>query len=143
MAVAVKKITVWRTEVDNRTGALALLLEGLSAAKGRLDVVMGYRVPGQNERAVIEVWPVSGKKLSQAAAAAGLRPSETPTLLVQGDDRPGLGHAMAHALAGAGINMVFLVAQVIGRRYSALFGFESAADADRAAGLLRKARPGR
>jgi len=142
MAVAVKKITVWRTEVDNRTGALARLLEGLSAAKGRLDVVMGYRVPGQHERAVIEVWPVSGKKLSQAAGAAGLRPSETPTLLVQGDDRPGLGHAMAHALAGAGINMVFLVAQVIGRRYSALFGFESAADADRAAGLLRKARPG-
>jgi len=142
MAMVVKKITVWRTEVDNQTGALARLLEGLSAAKGSLDVVMGYRIPGQHERAVIEVWPVSGKKLSQAAGAAGLRPSETPTLLVQGDDRPGLGHAMARALAGAGINMVFLVAQVIGRRYSAIFGFESAADADRAAGLLRKARPG-
>jgi hypothetical protein len=140
MAVTVKKITVWRTEVDNRTGALARLLEGLTAARGSLDVVMGYRVPGQHERAVIEVWPVSGKKLSQAAGAAGLRPSETPTLLVQGYDRPGLGHAMARALAGAGINMVFLVAQVIGRRYSAVFGFESAADADRSVGLLKKAK---
>jgi hypothetical protein len=39
--------------------------------------------------------------------------------------------------------MVFLVAQVIGRRYSAIFGFESAADADRAAGLLRKVKPGK
>ena len=76
------------------------------------------------------------------AREAGLRPSETPTLLVHGDDRPGLGHAMARALADAGINVVFLVAQVIGRRYSAVFGFESAADADRAAGLLRKAKPG-
>jgi hypothetical protein len=143
MAVTVKKITVWRTEVDNRTGTLAQLLEALSAARGSLDVVMGYRIPGQHERAVIEVWPVSGKKMSQAAEAVGLRPSETPTLLVMGDDRPGLGHAMARALADAGINMVFLVAQVVGRRYSAVFGFESAADADRAVGLLKKAKPGK
>lgn len=143
MAVTVRKITVWRTEVDNRAGALAQVLEALSAARGKLDVVMGYRVPGQHERAVIEVWPVSGKKLSQAAEQVGLRPSETPTLLVLGDDRPGLGHAMARALADAGINMVFLVAQVVGRRYSAVFGFESATDAERAAGLLKKAKPGR
>jgi len=143
MAITVRKITVWRTEVDNRAGALAQLLEALTAARGSLDVVMGYRVPGQHERAVIEVWPVSGKKLSQAAESVGLRPSETPTLLVLGDDRPGLGHAMARALADAGINLVFLVAQVVGRRYSAVFGFESAADADRAVGLLKKARPGR
>lgn len=143
MAVTVRKITVFRAEVDNRAGALAELLEALKAAKGSLDVVMGYRVPGQHERAVIEVWPVSGKKLSQAAESVGLKPSETPTLLVLGDDRPGLGRAMARALADAGINLVFLVAQVVGRRYSAVFGFESAADAERAAGLLKKAKPGR
>jgi hypothetical protein len=143
MAITVRKITVWRTEVDNRAGALAQLLEALTAARGGLDVVMGYRVPGQHERAVIEVWPVSGKKLSQAAESVGLRPSETPTLLVLGDDRPGLGHAMARALADAGINLVFLVAQVVGRRYSAVFGFESAGDAERAVGLLKKAKPGR
>jgi hypothetical protein len=143
MAVTVKKITVWRGEVDNRAGALARVLEPLSVARGSLDVVMGYRIPGQPERAVIEVWPVSGKKMSQAAEAAGLRPSETPTLLATGDDRPGVGHAMARAVADAGINMVFLVAHVVGRRYSAVFGFESAADADRAAGLFRKLKPGK
>jgi hypothetical protein len=143
MAVTIKKITVFRAEVDNRAGTLAGILEGLKAAKGNLDVVMGYRVPGQHERAVVEVWPVSGKKMAAAAAAAGLKPSLTPTLLVQGDDRPGLGHAMARALGDAGISLVFLVAQVIGRRYSAVFGFESAADADRASGLLKKAKPAR
>jgi hypothetical protein len=143
MAVTVKKITVFRAEVDNRTGALARVLAGLVAAKGSLDVVMGYRVPGQQERAVIEVWPVSGKTVTQAAEAAGLRASDTPTLLVQGDDRPGLGQAMARALADAGVNIAFLVAQVVGRRYSAVFGFESAGDADRAASLLKKAKPGR
>ena len=143
MAVTVRKITVFRTEVENRAGALAEMLEALTAAKASLDVVMGYRVPSQHERAVIEVWPVSGKKMSQAAESVGLKPSDTPTLLVLGDDRPGLGHAMARALSDAGINLVFLVAQVVGRRYSAVFGFESQADADRAAGLLKKARPGR
>jgi len=143
MAVTVKKITVYRTEVDNRAGALARVLEGLHAAKGSLDLVMGYRIPGLHERAVIEVWPVSGKKVTQAAEHAGLRASDTPTLLVQGDDRPGLGHAMARALADAGISVVFLVAQVVGRRYSAVFGFESGADADRASSLLKKARPAR
>jgi hypothetical protein len=143
MAVTVRRITVWRGEVDNRAGALARVLEPLRAAGGSLDVVMGYRVPGQHERAVIEVWPVSGKRVSQAAEAAGLRPSETPTLRATGDDRPGLGHAMARALADAGINMVFLVAQVVGRRYSAVFGFESAADADRAFGLLKKVKSGK
>ena len=81
--------------------------------------------------------------MSQAAGTVGLRPLETPTLLVTGDDRPGLGHSMARALADAGINMVFLVAQVVGRRYSAVFGFESAADADRSVGLLKKAKPGK
>lgn len=143
MAVTVKRITVYRAEVDNRTGALARALAGVVAAKGSLDVVMGYRMPGQHDRAVIEVWPVSGKKVTQAAEAAGLRASDTPTLLVQGDDRPGLGQAMARALADAGINIAFLVAQVVGRRYSAVLGFESAADADRAVGLIKKAKPGK
>ena len=143
MAVTVKKITVFRAEIDNRTGALARALGGMVSAKGSLDVVMGYRIPGQHERAVIEVWPVSGKKVAQAAESAGLRPSDTPTLLVQGDDKPGLGQAMARALGEAGINIAFLVAQVVGRRYSAVFGFESPADADRAVGLIKKAKPGK
>ena len=143
MAVTVKKITVYRTEVDNRTGALSRALAGVVSAKGSLDVVMGYRIPGQHDRAVIEVWPVTGKKVTQAAEAAGLRPSDTPTLLVQGDDKPGLGQAMARALADAGINIAVLVAQVVGRRYSAVFGFESPADAERAIGLIKKAKPGK
>lgn len=144
MAVTIRRITLWRCEVEDRPGALASVLEPLTAAKGRLDVVMGYRIPGQHERAVLEVWPVSGRRLSQAAEGVGLKPSETPTLLVLGDDRPGLGHALARALADAGISLTFLVAQVVGRRYSAVFGFGAAADAERAAGVLKKAvRPRR
>jgi hypothetical protein len=35
---------------------------------------------------------------------------------VEGDNKPGLGHAIAQAIADAKINLNFLVAQVIGRR---------------------------
>jgi hypothetical protein len=42
-------------------------------------------------------------------------------------------------MADAGINMSFLVAQVSGRKYSAVFGFESEADAKRGAALVKRA----
>ncbi len=68
-----------------------------------------------------------------------LAASTIPPLLVEGDNRPGLGHAIAKAIADANINLSFVLAQVVGRRYSAVFGFETESDADRAAGLVRKA----
>jgi hypothetical protein len=39
----------------------------------------------------------------------------------------------------AGINMAFLVALVVGRRYSGVFGFESAEDAKQAADIIKRA----
>jgi hypothetical protein len=46
---------------------------------------------------------------------------------------------MSRALADAGINMDFLVALVIGRKFSTVIGFESDADAARAVAILKKA----
>ncbi len=100
---------------------------------------MGYRFPGNETRAAVELAPVTGKKSSAAAQQAGLAPSSIPTLVVTGDDRPGLGYALAQGMADAGINMAFLVAQVIGRKYSAIFGFESEADAERAVAIIKRA----
>lgn len=139
MAVTVKKIVLWRYEVDNKPGMLAATLEPLAAAGADLHVVMGYRYPGNEGRAAIEVYPVSGKKVTAVAKAAGLTASSISALLVEGDNRGGLGATMARALADAGINLSFLVAQVIGRKYSALLGFETAQDANKAVALLKKA----
>jgi hypothetical protein len=105
-----------------------------------MQVVLGYSLP-DGQRGVIEVFPVSGKKASAAADRAGLSASSAATLLVEGDNKPGLGHAIAEGLADAGINLTFVMAQVVGRRYSALFGFETDADASRAAGIIRRAAP--
>jgi hypothetical protein len=141
MAIKVRSITLWRREVENRPGALAETLEPLARGGADLQVVMGYRQPGGEDQAILELYPVSGKKATRAAGAAGLSASTIPTLLVEGDNRPGIGHAMARAIADAGINTNFLVAQTIGRKFSAVFGFETEADAKTAAGLIRKTRP--
>ena len=49
VAVSIRKITLWRTEVEHRPGALAELLEPLAAAGADLQTVMGYRIPGQKD----------------------------------------------------------------------------------------------
>jgi hypothetical protein len=139
MPVTVKNISLWRKEVENQIGTLAQTLEPVTKAGANLRVLMGYRYPGNEARAAIELYPVSGKKATAAASGAGFAASSIPTVLVEGDDRPGLGLAIAQAIKGAGINMTFLVAQVIGRRYSAVVGFETEADAKTATALIKKA----
>ena len=139
MAVTVKKATLWRKEVDNRPGMLAGILQPLSEAGADLQVLMAYRYPGSEDKGAIEVHPVSGRKSTAAAQAAGLAPSSIPTLLVEGDNRAGLGHAIAKAIGDAGINLSFVMAQVVGRRYAAVFGFENEGDAAKAAALIKRA----
>ena len=139
MAVSVKKVALWRTEVHNKPGALSGVLAPLAEAGADLQVVMGYHYHGAGGRAIIEVCPVSGKKSTAAAGKAGLAASAIPTLLVQGDNKPGLGHAIAEAVADAGINIVFLVAQVVEPKFSAVIGFEDEAAAGQAASIIKKA----
>ncbi len=142
MSVTVKRITLWRGKIEDHPGTLAEVLRAPAAARSDLQVVMGYREPGEHQ-AVIELFPIGGKKLTEAMAGTGLSPSTLPTLLVVGDNRPGLGQAMAAAVAAAGINISFLVAQAVGRKFSAVFGFGSEPDAARAAALIKKAAGGR
>ncbi len=137
MAITVKKAVLWRKEVDNRPGTLASALEPLAQAGADLQVVMAYRYPG-SDKGVVELHPVSGRKSREAAQTAGLAPSTIPVLLVEGDDRPGLGYTLTKAVGDAGINMSFVMVQTVGR-YSTVFGFENEADAAKAATLIKKA----
>ena len=139
MAVNVKKIALWRKETEHRPGALAAALEPLAAAGANLRIVMGYTLPGEAGRAVIELFPVSGKKATAAATGSGLAASAIPCLLVEGDDRPGLGARFARAVANEGVNVSFVMAETIGRKFSAVFGFANDADAERASRAIRAA----
>jgi len=142
MAVTVKKISLWRTEVGDRAGALAELLEPIAGAGTDLQVLMAYRL-GTSGRAAIEIHPVTGKKATDAARRGGFAEAAIPALLVEGDNRAGLGRDIARAVGDAGISMSFVIAQVLGRRYSAVFGFDSEADAARAAAIVKSAAAGR
>lgn len=139
MPVRIKPITLWRAEVDNQPGALARLLEPLASVKADLKVVMGYRLPGDHTRAAIEIYPVMGTVLTSAAHTVGLSESRIGALLIEGQNRPGLGHAVTSRLASAGINIDFLVTQVSGGQYSTVIGFDNADDAARAVPLIKQA----
>jgi hypothetical protein len=143
MPVKVKRITLWRKELENRAGTLAESLEPLAKAGTDLQVVMGYRYPAEHTKAAVELYPVANKKTTGAAHGAGFAPSAIPALLVEGDNRSGAGHVITRALADAGLNLDFLVAHVIGRKYSAVIGFESEADAETATALIKKAGKGK
>jgi hypothetical protein len=139
MPVKVKRITLWRKELANQVGTLAETLDPLAQAGADLQVVMGYCYPGDRTRAAVELFPVATKKATAAAQAAGLASAGVPALHVEGDNRAGVGHAITRALAEAGVNLDFLMAQVIGRKFSAVLGFENDADAQKATALIKKA----
>src|SRR5919109_3687595 len=110
MALTVKRITLWRADVENQPGVLARALEPLARAGADLRLVMGYRFPQTPERSAIELFPVSGKSATAAAQEAGLaQAADIPCLLVEGDNRPGFGAVMTRGLADAGINIAFLM----------------------------------
>ena len=139
MALTVKEITLWRREIDNRPGMLAQVLGPLAKAKADVEVLMAYRFPGDESRGAVELFPISGKKAAAAAQAAGLTAANNiPAVLVTGTNKPGIGSETTTAIAEAGINLAFVVAQVIGSKFSAVYGFDNDADRRKAAALLKK-----
>jgi hypothetical protein len=83
MATTVRSIVLWRKETENQPGALASSLELFASADADLQIVMGYRYPGNQAKAAVELSPVAGKKLLSAAETAGFKASGIPTLLVE------------------------------------------------------------
>ena len=136
MALTLKEITLWRRHMTNTSGTLARVLEPLAGTD--LNVVMAYRVPGKDGQAVVELFPVTGKRGTARAQASGLVPADVPALLVQGTNRAGIGFQTTTAFAEAGINLAFLVTQVIGTRFSSIYGFDSDADRGQAIQILKQ-----
>ena len=139
MAVSVKPITLWRRELQDRPGTLAEALAPLAEDRVDVRILMAYRFPREPGRAAVELFPISGKRATAAAQRAGFAAASIPALLVEGDNAPGLGERLTRAIGDAGINLDFVVAQVIGRKYTAVFGFADQDGASRAVSLIKKA----
>ncbi len=138
MAVKIKRIGLWRTEVSSRPGALAEALEPLAQGNADLKVVRVRATAGDAERHTLEVYGGEGKRAMIVARAAGFSLEPATTVLLEGDNRPGLAYAVANAVAWAGIAVRDLDAEVVGTRYSAILTFNSEEDADKAVAIIRK-----
>jgi hypothetical protein len=141
MAYTVSKVDIWTGDIDDRTGGLAQKLRPLASAGADLELVIARRRPDQPGRGVVFLGPVKGAKASAAAANAQLtRATNMAALRVEGANKPGECHSVAELLANAGINLRGLSAVVLGKKFVVAIAFDSDADADQAAKILKGAK---
>ena len=144
MPYTVSKVEMWTGEVEDRVGGLSGKLAALAGAGVDLQVVIARRQPHVAGRGVVFLGPVKGAKAQKAAAAAGLtRAANLCALRVEGPNKAGDCHKVTRLLADAGFNLRGLSATVCGSKYVLALGFDSEADADRAAKLLKGAGKGK
>jgi hypothetical protein len=137
MAMKVEKVDVWTGEIRDEVGGLSAALEPLVAAGADFSFLVARRHrPGTG---VVFLGGVRGAKQMQAARSVGLAKAENATAIrLEAPDKPGLVHNLVTRLASAGINLFGVSASVIGSKCVLVLGFDSAADRDKAARLLRK-----
>jgi hypothetical protein len=138
MAITVKKVQLLRCQLQNRPGSLAESLKPFAEARVNLQVIMGYVYEKDRRHAALEVFGPSNRTTSVAKGRFEAA-RHVHCLVVQGDDRPGLGYEIARAMGSSRINMSFAVMQAIGNRYAAVFGFETGVAATRAMRVIKMA----
>lgn len=139
MALKVSKADVWTTEIQDRSGGAADKLRPLTDAGANFEFVFARRTPERPGSGLMMVAPLKGKKVVAAAGAAGfVRAPDITALRVEGGNKAGSAARMTQALAQAGISFRGLSAAAIGTKFVGYVAFDSAADAERAAKLLKK-----
>jgi hypothetical protein len=134
--ITIKKVHLWRKEIDARPTALAAALQPFADAGIRLRVFMRYRHFRDEQRAVVEVCPHESEDQDRCASvmrAAGLKISNILTLLIEGEETLGVDYAIAKIVAEQDLNLVFCVSQTASGKQNTLIGFVSEADAEKAA----------
>jgi hypothetical protein len=139
MAVKVSKVDLWTAVIDDRAGGAADKLEPLSRAGANFEFVFTRRTPEQPGKGLMVVTPVKGAKAIQAAKAAGFDKSAgLHGVRIEGADKPGVTAKVSRMLADAGISFRALSASAHGRKFVTHVAVDSAADAAKAASVLRK-----
>ena len=104
-----------------------------------MEFVLARRTPEKSGMGVVFVAPVKGARQTAAAAKAGFHKSKSlVSVRAEGPDKSGLGAKISAAMAQKGINLRGLSAVVTGKRFAMYLALDSAADAAKAAGILRK-----
>jgi len=140
MTYTVSKVEMWSGELEDLVGGLDRKLEPLAEAGVDLEIVVARRQPHLPGRGIVLLGPIKGAKAQKAAAATGLsRASDLFALRVEGPNKPGDCARVTRLLAGASLSLRGLAATVCGSRYVLSIGFDTEADASKAAGLLKAA----
>jgi hypothetical protein len=139
MKLSISRTDVWAATIDDRPGAVADKLVALAAAGANLGLIIARRMPEHGGSGVLFVTPIKGAKQVKAADEAGFQRTESlHSVRAEGSDKPGVGARMTRAIAAAGINMRGLSAAAIGKRSVTYLALDSAADAAKVAGILKK-----
>ena len=138
MSLTITKVDVWADEITDTPGGLAKLLRALAGAGADLECVIARRDPTKAVRGVAFLTPVKGANARKAAKSEGLAPAEKlATLKVEGDDAPGIGARITSTVAETGVNLRGVSGAVIGGKFVAYLGFDTTADATKAARALK------
>jgi hypothetical protein len=138
MSLTITKVDVWAAEIADTPGGLAKLLAALAGAGADLECVIARRDPTKTGKGVAFLTPVKGANARKAAKSEGLAPAEKlATLKVEGDDTPGSGASITSTIAAAGVNLRGVSGAVIGGKFVAYLGFDTTADATKAARALK------
>ncbi len=139
MKLNVSRTDTWAATIEDRVGGLADKLAALAAAGVNLEFIIARRAPEQRGSGVVFITPVKGAKQVKAAEAAGFQKTESlHSVRVQGPDKPGLGAKLTKVLAEAGINLRGLSEAALGKQFVLHLALDSAADAAKAAAVLKK-----
>jgi hypothetical protein len=139
MKLKVSRTDVWAAAIEDRPGGLHEKLAALSGTGANLEFVVSRRAPDRPGKGVVFLTPVKGAKQTKAATAAGFRKSAgLHSVRIEGTDKPGLGASVTQALASAGINLRGLSGAAFGRRFVAYLALDTAEDAVKATGILKK-----
>ncbi len=139
MKLKVTRTEMWKAVIDDRPGGAAAVLDPVAQAGANFEFAFARRAPEMPGRGLLFVLPVKGKKAVAAAQAAGLAlAGDMHMLRIEGTDKPGTTAAIARAMADAGVSFRALSATAVGRNFRAFLALDSAEDAARAAGVLKK-----
>jgi hypothetical protein len=139
MKLKLSRVDMWVATIEDRAGGAADKLESLGKAGVNLEFVFARRTPEQPGMGILFVTPVKGRKAVKAAQQAGLAKSENVCAVrIEGADKPGVTAHIVRALANAGISFRALSAAAIGNKFVGYLALDTAEDAARANGVLKK-----
>ncbi len=129
MDLLVEKEEVWAASVDETPGALAETLAALRTAGADLDFIIVRRAPEKPGTGVLFVTPLRGDREVRAAAGVGFSVTQKlHSVRVEGANEPGIAARLTKALGDGGIKIRGMSLAVLGPRFVAHFGIDSADD---------------